>query len=147
MRSLGLLLAAVGLLGAGCGTSSSTATASSGPVTPPHITVKLISMTAAGGQPSRTASPLDTPAEVTAFSQQFRTPAMENRIRALTAHVDTEDVVSGTVVTVGCDRPPGATATVADSGAVTIVPAEVASPLPECLAPVTTVAIAIMPRS
>ncbi len=44
------------------------------------------------------------------------------------------------VVSVGCDVPPGAT--VQDG---VIVPEKVASPLKECFAPVTTVALASVP--
>ncbi len=46
---------------------------------------------------------------------------------------------------VGCDRPPGADVMVNGDGDVVLVPHEVASPLEECLAAVTTVAVAVLP--
>jgi len=71
---------------------------------------------------------------------------MANQIDAAVAQADTSGyLVYGAVVTVGCDRPPGAAAFLDANGDVQISPGEVASPLPECLVPVTTVAIATVP--
>jgi hypothetical protein len=53
--------------------------------------------------------------------------------------------VYGAVVAVGCDRPPGAVVALDANGQVQITPEEVASPLQECLAAVTTVAVATVP--
>ena len=156
---LGLLLAPLlvltALVAAACGSSSSSTTAedpgpstppsSSGPVTPPGADVHLISLTGAGGQPSGTATPLNTPEQIAAFSKQFRSGAMEHRIKALTAHAGDDDV-QGAVIAVGCDRPPGAAVQVDGSGTVTITPYDVESPLEECLVAVTTVAIAVIPQ-
>ena len=161
MRSrLGLLLAPLvaltALVAAGCGSSGSSTTAedpgpstppsSSGPVTPPGADVYLISLTAAGGQPSGTATPLNTPEQIAAFSEQFRSGAMEHRIQSVAAQAGSGDDVQGAVVAVGCDRPPGAAVLVDDSGTVTITPYDVESPLEECLVAVTTVAIAVIPQ-
>ena len=55
------------------------------------------------------------------------------------------DVV-GQVVAVGCDRPPGVDVMADNDGDIRLVPHEVASPLEECLAAVTTVAVAVLPR-
>jgi hypothetical protein len=150
------LVAVAALLAtAGCGSSTSSTAAqdpgssapsSSGPSSPPGAKVHLISMTGAGGQPSGTAMPLNTPDQVAMFSEQFRVPALKNQIRAFTSHLGGDDDVQGAVVAVGCDRPPGAAVQVAGDGTVTIVPFDVASPLPECLAAVTTVAIATIPQ-
>jgi hypothetical protein len=107
----------------------------------------LISMTGAGGQPQPTATQLDSKADLKAFARQFRVPAMWHRI-------DTEvgdrlgrpgQQVVGQIVAVGCDRPPGADVVVNEEGDVVLVPREVASPLEECLAAVTTVAVAVLP--
>ena len=49
------------------------------------------------------------------------------------------------MVALGCDVPPGAVVALDANGDVQITAEEVASPLPECLAPVTTVAIATVP--
>jgi hypothetical protein len=152
---LGSLLAVAALLTtAGCGSSTSSTTAddptsgssSSGPVSPPGAKVHLLSMTGAGGKPSGTAAPLNTPQQVAAFTRQFRVPALDRRIAAFTAPLRSQGDVEGAVVAVGCDRPPGAAVQVDGSGTVTITPYDVPSPLPECLAPVTTVAIAVIPQ-
>jgi hypothetical protein len=140
---------------AGCGSSTSSTAAddpssapsSSGPSTPPGAKVHLISLTGAGGgQPTGTASPLNTPEQIATFSKQFRSPAMANRIQSLTAKVGSGDDVSGAVVAVGCDRPPGAAVQVDGDGNVLITPYDVESPLEECLVAVTTVAIAVIPQ-
>ena len=47
----------------------------------------------------------------------------------------------GQVIAIGCDVPPSATVTVED-GVVVIIAGKVVNPMPECFAPVTTVAIA-----
>jgi hypothetical protein len=144
-RALGTLTALVlSALTAGCGSSASSGSASAGPT---GVDVHLISVPAAGGLTSRTASPLNTADQLAGFTRQFRVPAMEHRIRALVASLRGGDDIEGAVVAVGCDVPPGATADVSDSGAVTIVPQKVRNPLQECLVPVTTVAIAVLPRS
>jgi hypothetical protein len=50
------------------------------------------------------------------------------------------------VVTIGCDVPPSASVRV-ENGDVVITPAKVPIPLPECFAPVTSVAIVLAPAS
>jgi hypothetical protein len=160
---LGLTFAPVAALAAllstaGCGSSSSSTAAddpatspssapTSGPSSPAGAKVHLISLTGAGGgQPTGTASPLNTPDQVAAFSQQFRSPAMAHQIQAYTSRVGSDGDVEGAVIAVGCDRPPGAAVQVDGSGHVTITPYDVESPLQECLVAVTTVAIAVIPQ-
>jgi hypothetical protein len=144
-RVLGTLTAAVAVaLTAGCGSSTSSGAASAAPT---DVDVHLISVTAAGGLMSRTASPLNTPDQISGFARQFRVPAMEHRIRALIAPLGGNGDIEGAVVAVGCDVPPGAAVTVDDGGAVTISPQKVRNPLQECRVPVTTVAIAVLPSS
>lgn len=149
-RSLGTLLTA-GLLAAtaACGSASSrTATSPNsplpGPVSGAHVT--LVSMTGGGGRVSTRATLLDTGAHVRTFSAQFGPAALKNRIRqAVAQERKTGHIVYGAVVALGCDRPPGAVVSLDGSGEVVITPREVDSPLPECLAAVTTVAIASVP--
>jgi hypothetical protein len=167
-RRLGTLTTAavaclvVGLT-AGCGSSSSTATdPGKGPVSDPAgvpsrtpgpvsdaRVLPLISMTGAGGRVESTATLLNTPADVRSFAQQFGQPAVWHRIQHEIGDLQksSDHDVVGQVVMVGCDRPPGATVTVNTQGDVVLVPGEVASPLQECLAAVTTVAIAVLPRN
>jgi hypothetical protein len=153
-RTLGTLFATAALVAtAGCGSSTSSTTTTSpnspspGPVTGAHV-YPLISMTGGGGRVSQLATELDTPAQVTAFAAQFRAPALHHRIVATVAKAEPRGLaVYGAVVAVGCDRPPGVKVVLDGSGRVQIVPEEVASPLPECLAAVTTVAIVSVPGS
>jgi hypothetical protein len=149
-------------LTAGCGSSSSTATdpgkdpvsdpagvpsRSPGPVAGAKV-LPLISLTGAGGQVQTSATLLNTRADVKSFAHQFAMPAMWHRIQSEVADAQQPDQdVVGQIVMIGCDRPPGVDVTVNAEGDVTLVPHEVASPLEECLAAVTTVAIAVVPRS
>ena len=152
-RSLGTLFATTALVAtAGCGSSSSSTAGgpdspSPGPVAGAHV-YPLISMTGGGGRVSTVASELDTPAQVRAFTAQFRVPAVTHRITSTVEKAQSSGhPVFGAVVAVGCDRPPGVDVILDGSGRVEIVPREVASPLPECLAAVTTVAITSIPGS
>jgi len=106
----------------------------------------LISMTGAGGRVSSTGSPLETPAQVHGFTRQFRVPAMAHRVADAAARAEQDGHLTfGAVVAIGCDRPPGVDVVLDASGNVQILPREVASPLPECLAAVTTVAVVSVP--
>jgi hypothetical protein len=169
-RILGTLVAALALaLTTACGSTSSSSVAtdpsgsgldpagtasSSGPSWPPGpidgaTVLPLITVTGAGGRVAGVAAPLNTRAEIHAFAAQFRQPAMEARIRDILRtelKAPDRDVV-GQVVSVGCDRPPGVDVVADQEGRVQLVPHEVASPLPECLVAVTTVAIAVLPRN
>jgi hypothetical protein len=152
-RTLGTLFATTALMAtAGCGSSTSSTTTgpanpTPGPVAGAHV-YPLISLTGGGGRVSQVASELDTPAQIGSFTAQFRVPAITHRIMAAIRKAQPSGhAVFGSVVAVGCDRPPGVDVVVDGSGRVQIVPREVASPLPECLAAVTTVAIASIPGS
>ena len=149
-RTLGPLLLAVLLttgLAAGCGNGDGTATDRASSTTAPTgtaspETIGLVSQSAGGGRVNEHATVLDDDAAVAAFSRQFRTDAVRNRIELAIrkAHLSSGTTVVGAVVSIGCDVPPGVE--VQGSGdAVTITPKEVASPLEECLVPVTTVAL------
>jgi hypothetical protein len=165
-RTLGTLVALATLVTtAACGDTSSSSVATDpsrgpasdpaghpswtpGPIADAHV-LPLISMTAAGGKEARVATPLDSEAQIARFAAQFRMPAMRHRIRAAIGdglQSSDHDIV-GQVVAVGCDRPPGVDVVANADGQLELVPHEVASPLQECLAAVTTVAIAELPRN
>jgi hypothetical protein len=152
-RTLGSLLATAALLTtAGCGSSSSSTAAGPDTPTPGPITgarvLPLISVTGGGGTVSTTATLLDSKAHLRAFTQQFRPPSIRLRVEAAVRQAATSGhLVYGAVVTIGCDRPPGAVVSLDADGQVQFTPVVVGSPLPECLAPVTTVAIATVPGS
>jgi len=162
-RTLGTLivplLACTALLLGGCGSSSSSSVATApgsdpagnpswtpGPIPGAHV-LPLISMTGGGGVVSPVASVLTSPTDLRRFLAQLRVPALQNRVRAAVrpALDDPDHVVVAQVVAVGCDRPPGVGVIAGRDGRVQLVPQEVASPLEECLAAVTTVAVAVLP--
>ena len=108
----------------------------------------LISVTGGGGTVSRSAALLDTKAHIRAFTEQFRQPTMAARVNAEVRQAATSGyLVFGAVVAVGCDRPTGAVVSLDANGDVQFTATKVANPLPECLAAVTTVAIATVPGS
>jgi hypothetical protein len=109
--------------------------------------LKVISATAAGGRGSTVASEIDSEADVARFVGQFRGPALGTQIRSAVAdELKADHHLVAQVVAVGCDRPPGVDVMRNPDGSVSLLPHEVASPLQECLAPVTTVAIAVLPQ-
>jgi hypothetical protein len=110
--------------------------------------VALLSETAAGGEVEHRATVLDDASAVNGFAAQFETGAMSDE---LTTAVREADVAEGqelaaAVVSIGCDVPPGVTVQKLEGG-VAILPLKVKSPLKECLAPVTTVALVAVDES
>ena len=128
----------------GAGSTASTATAPASPTAGPvdFTQVALVSSVNAGGRVSPRATALDDAAAVAAFSEQFRSDAMAVRLRqeVAAADVPTGRTLVGAVVAIGCDVPPGVSVQRLGDG-LAITPQEVTDPLPECLAPVTTVAL------
>lgn len=153
-RTLGTLLTCAVLAGVTACGSAGSSTATDGSSSPsagstlPYTAKTLISVTGAGGTTSVTATRLDTDAQVTSFARQFNGDAMLHRIQAFQRREDGQvpGGIYGAVVAVGCDRPPGVDVLQGADGTVQIVPHEVASPLPECLAAVTTVALVVLQR-
>ncbi len=143
---------ATGLL-AGCGSgqsdehaddTSDTAHASSpaGDGTVDFTQVALVSQTAVGGKVNERATVLDDADAVARFSRQFTRASMGVALSSEVAGADVPDgqTLVGAVVSVGCDVPPDVT--VQDTGAgLSIVAQKVESPLEECFAAVTTVAL------
>jgi hypothetical protein len=110
--------------------------------------VALLSETAAGGEVEHRATVLDDASAVNGFAAQFDSGAMSDE---LTTAVRGADVAEGqelaaAVVSIGCDVPPGVTVQKLEGG-VAILPLKVKSPLKECLAPVTTVALVAVDES
>ncbi len=110
------------------------------------VEIALISQTAAGGEVDDTAVRLDDQAARETFLGQFERQEfgakIDNQIAA--ASVPEGHVLLGAVVSIGCDVPPGVNVTAVPEGWV-IHPLKVASPLQECFAPVTTVALVAVP--
>jgi hypothetical protein len=153
-RTLGSLLVTAALVvTAGCGSTTSSPAAGDPSASDPNGTIDytkiaLISVTGGGGQVSPVASPLVTQAQISSFVRQFRVTTMAQRVRQAVANAEVPNGsnVYGAVIAVGCDRPPGFDVT-RGNGQPQIVAREVASPLPECLAAVTTVAIVAVPAA
>jgi len=110
--------------------------------------VALLSETAAGGEVEHRATVLDDASAVNGFATQFESGAMSDE---LTTAVREADVAEGqelaaAIVSIGCDVPPGVTVQKLEDG-VAILPLKVKSPLKECFAPVTTVALVAVDES
>lgn len=150
-RTLGsLALTAAVATTAACGSSSSTVATQPDSPTPGPIHgahVRLVSMTGGGGsRVSPQATLLDTKAHLEAFTARLGSDALKLQVRHATAVAKRSGyLVYAAVIALGCDRPPGADVALNEDGDVVISAQEVSSPLPECLAPVTTVAIASVP--
>jgi hypothetical protein len=108
--------------------------------------IALLSQTAAGGDVDPVAVRLDEGAERNAFLGQFDRPGFGSEIEdeVAAATVPEGYVLVGAVVSIGCDVPPGVTVTSGPEGWL-ITAQKVPSPLQECFAPVTTVAIVAVP--
>jgi hypothetical protein len=110
--------------------------------------VDTITVTAAGGQLSETAVPLSDEADVQAFVEQFASGDMGAQVQDAVAQTDVPDgqVMYAAVVAIGCDSPDQVAVSTSETGLV-ITALKVPSPLPECLAPMTTVALVLVPAS
>jgi hypothetical protein len=110
--------------------------------------VDTITETAAGGATSETAVPLPDDEAVQEFNSQFETDAMKAKVQDAVRSTDVPDgmLLYGAVVAVGCDAPTEVSVTTDDSGVV-IMAQKVPSPMQECFAPMTTVALVLVPTS
>src|SRR5829696_674609 len=162
-RLLGPVLLALLVL-AGCGDSASdsasdpaippsstSASASSSPSAPSESpatpqTVAIVSQTAAGGKVDLTAVPVEDDAARQAFTAQFRRAGLDEKIARAVAGATIPEgyALMGAVVAIGCDVPPGVAVEQGPDGWV-VTPQKVPSPLQECFAPVTSVAIVAVP--
>jgi hypothetical protein len=143
VESLVLAALAAALVGCGSGTDPSGGRASD---QPDVVVVALVSQTAGGGQVSAKPVRLDRPAAVTRFTGQFRGHALRTKVAGAVRRASPPDgrVLLGAVVAIGCDAPPGVRVEGTGSD-LRILAKPVPSPLQECLAPVTTVAVVSVP--
>lgn len=156
-RSLGPLLLPVILaagLVTGCGAQTASdsgassgrtpASASTGPVD--FTRIAMISQTAAGGRVDPSATVLDSRAAVASFADRFRGGLLQGRLQQAIdgAHLGAGQVPVAAVVAVGCDAPSGVEVQRTEEG-LRVVGQQVKSSTPECLAPVTTVAVVAVP--
>jgi hypothetical protein len=109
--------------------------------------VTTLTETAAGGEVSPTAVPLGDDAAVQEFVAPF-SEALQAEVQqavAATAVPDDQQLY-GAVVAVGCDAPDQVQVAASDSG-LQVVAQKVPAPKPECFAPMTTVALVLVPAS
>ena len=169
-RALGTLLPAlllvaapVALLGAACGddpgdsggtageprasaTGSAPSDRSPGPEPgtgqPGYRVIDIITVTAAGGSVDPDAVPMDDDAARQTFLGQFTAGDLATKVQAAVDRTDVPDGqrLYGAVVAVGCDAPTDVSVLYSPGG-VSVTAAEVASPRPECLAAMTSVAL------
>jgi hypothetical protein len=110
--------------------------------------VDTVTVTAAGGTLSTAAVPLGEDAQLEEFLTQFTSDDMVSQLEAAVAktEVPQDQELYGAVVSIGCDAPDQVTVT--DTGQDLVITAKaVPSPLPECFAPMTTVALVLVPDS
>ena len=100
--------------------------------------VEIVHATAVNGEVSTTPTPITNQDQVASYAAQFSRPAMREEIeRVVRANPPADDQqLVAAVIAIGCDVPPGVTYVDGE-----IRPLKVTSPLRECLAPVTSVAI------
>ncbi len=106
--------------------------------------VDTITVTAAGGALSEVAVPFTDDAAFRDFLGQFQISDMTDQIQNAVAGADIAQgqELYAAVVAIGCDSP--SEVTVTDSGAGLVVTAlKVLSPVPECFAAMTTVALVV----
>ena len=106
--------------------------------------VDTITVTAAGGAVSEVAVPLTDAAALEDFLAQFESPDLTAQIQDAVAGADVAEgkELYAAVVAIGCDSPTDVTVTASDAGLV-ITARKVPSPMLECFAPMTTVALVV----
>jgi len=141
-RTLGILVLLLGL--AACGDNEP----SGGDVqADPTITqVDLLTGTAAGGSVTTAPTVLPDDQAVRAYAAQFRNDTLGGEIVTAAGEADVPDgqQLAAAVVAVGCEVPTTVTAAYAD-GAVR-VHATLPPPDKKCLAPITSVALMLVPE-
>ena len=115
------------------------------PMTEPQV-VGLLSETAAGGRVSTRPTYLTGDTALDRFTGPLER-GLGAQLRELVRRQQpgAGRVLAAAVVAIGCDVPPGVHVTERGDG-YAIVPQRVADPLPECFAPVTTVALVEVPQ-
>ncbi|WP_459985430.1 hypothetical protein, partial [Nocardioides sp. AN3] len=139
-----------GLLLVACGSGSSLGDgpgdAPRSPRTQPDtgfvVSEQLVSQTGGGGTVADRATALQDAAAVADLTHGLSAElAAKVEAAASATSVASGEELYGQVVSIGCDVPPGVTV---ERDPVVVHPDPVASPLPECFAPVTTVALVVL---
>jgi hypothetical protein len=144
---LGIVAIALALLVTGCADASSdTADDGGGQTSGDPQTVAIVSETGAGGKVDPRAVPVQDETARARFTAQFTHGGLDAKIAQAVAGATVPEgyTVMAAVVSVGCDVPPGVTVTQSQDG-WEVQPEAVPSPLQECFAPVTSVAVVAVP--
>ena len=109
----------------------------------PAKVVRLVSQTGGGGRVANEATRVSDDAEVDRYVVGFERALADQLRAAIAASSRAGGTLYAQVVALGCDVPPGASVEAGKD--VVIRPDPVASPRRECFAPVTTVALVLVP--
>jgi len=141
LGTLALLLAL-----AGCGSDDGTADdAKLDPGVSGVTQVALLSGTSAGGEVTTEPTPLADAAAVRAYADQFRNDELGGEIVAAAAKAEVPEgrQLAAAVVAVGCEVPTRVVGTGTDDDVA--LHAVLPSPTKKCFAPITTVALVLLP--
>jgi hypothetical protein len=149
-RTLGTLALALVLVATGCGDSGDD-TAGDGPTTPgssapsPIVEVAVLTGTSAGGHVTTRPTLLPDEAAVREYVEQFRNDRLQGEIvrAADRAEVPAGQQLAAAVVAIGCEVPTRVVGTTT-AGEV-VVRAVLPSPTKQCFAPITSVALLLVP--
>ena len=142
-RTLGTLILLLGL--AGCGQQHDE-TDQQPRTDQPYPDPVFVTGTAAGGTVSAEATVLGGPDDVEAYADQFDSESMQADVAQAADDIvvaDGQELVAATV-SIGCDVPTDVEVT-SSKGGLQVVAEPVPSPKPECFAPMTTVALVVVP--
>lgn len=103
-------------------------------------TLVVASGTAIGGEPARAATEVGSRAAVRKFARRHDVEELRSDLVAAFGRAEPGEAVWVAVVSVGCDVPPGVDVSGTEEQ-VYLDPQPVEDPLPECFAPVTSVAV------
>src|SRR4051794_27548902 len=141
-RTLGTTVLLLAL--AGCGSDSGAPDA--GRTEDAQVTqVALLTGTSAGGEVTAEPTPLPDAAAVDAYAAQFRNDELQGEIVSTAQQTDVPDgeQLAAAVVAVGCEVPKEVVGT--GSGSDLALHAPLPSPTKQCFAPITTVALVLIP--
>ena len=144
-RTLGIIALLLAL--AACGSDQESANDAPDPGVGPAMTqVALLTGTSAGGEVTTEPTVLADDAAVQEYADQFRNDELGGEIVTTAAKTEVPDgqQLAAAVVAVGCEVPTRVVATGTDEDVA--LNAVLPSPTKECFAPITTVALVLLPE-
>jgi len=143
-RTLGIIALLLAL--AACGSDQEPANDAADPGGPAVTQVALLTGTSAGGEVTTVPTVLADDAAVQEYADQFRNDELGGEIvtTAAKTEVPAGQQLGAAVVAVGCEVPTRVVATGSDDDVA--LHAVLPSPTKECFAPITTVALVLLPE-